>query len=106
MKKITIKNFHIGIDLSPFIIAEAGINHNGDLKKALKMIKIAKIAGAHAIKFQTYHATEMVSDKKLKYSYKSQGKKVTESMLEMFQRYEFSKNQWQEESHPKTKLDL
>ena len=96
MKKITIKNFHIGIDLSPFIIAEAGINHNGDLKKALKMIKIAKIVGAHAIKFQTYHATEMVSDKKLKYSYKSQGKKVTESMLEMFQRCEFSKNQWQE----------
>ena len=55
MKKITIKNFHIGIDLSPFIIAEAGINHNGDVNNVLKMIDVAKNAGIHAIKFQTFN---------------------------------------------------
>jgi len=94
MKQIKIKNHIIAKDRPPFIIAEAGINHNGDIKNALKMIKIAKTAGAHAIKFQTYTATEMICNKKLKYSYKSQGKKITESMLEMFQRCEFSKIQW------------
>jgi N,N'-diacetyllegionaminate synthase len=94
MKQIKIKNHIIAKDKPPFIIAEAGINHNGEMKNALKMIKIAKTAGAHAIKFQTYTATEMISNKKLKYSYKSQGKKITESMLEMFQRCEFSKIQW------------
>jgi len=36
------------------IIAEAGINHNGDIKEALKLIKFAKKSGADAVKFQTY----------------------------------------------------
>ena len=35
-----------------FIIAEAGINHNGDISLAKKLIKVAKLAGANAIKFQ------------------------------------------------------
>lgn len=94
MKKIKIKNYEIGKNFPPFTIAEAGINHNGDLKKALKMIDIAKNAGVQAIKFQTYNATQMIVNKKLKYSYKSQGKKITESMLDMFERCEFSKTQW------------
>ena len=71
MKKIKIKNYEIGKNFPPFIIAEAGINHNGDLKKALKMIDIAKNAGVHAIKFQTYDATQMIVNKKLKYSPRS-----------------------------------
>ena len=37
-----------------FLIAEAGINHNGSLKKAFKLVDEAKKAGANAIKFQTY----------------------------------------------------
>ena len=37
-----------------FLIAEAGINHNGNLKTALKLIDVAKKSGADAIKFQTY----------------------------------------------------
>ena len=94
MKKIKIKNYEIGKNFPPFVIAEAGINHNGDLKKALKMIDIAKNAGVHAIKFQTYDATQMIVNKKLKYSYKSQGKKITESMIDMFERCELSKTQW------------
>ena len=47
MKKIKIKNYEIGKNFPPFIIAEAGINHNGDLKKALKMIDIAKNNAKH-----------------------------------------------------------
>ena len=37
-----------------FIIAEAGVNHNGSIRKALKMVEVAKNSGADAIKFQTF----------------------------------------------------
>jgi len=79
----------------PFIIAEAGINHNGELAKALSMIRLAKISGADAIKFQTFKAAEFVSGPNQVYTYKSQGETVTELMLEMFQRYEFSGDDWE-----------
>ena len=60
MKKI-IKNVKF-----PQIVAEAGINHNGSLKNAFEMIKIAKNSGATAIKFQTFKAEEFISDNSLK----------------------------------------
>ena len=82
--------------MSIFIIAEVGINHNGDIKIAKEMIDEAKNAGVDCVKFQTFKAEEFVSDATQTYTYKSQGKEVTESMLEMFKRYEFSKNEWQE----------
>lgn len=79
-----------------FIIAEAGINHNGDIKLAKKMIDAVKKCGADCIKFQTFKAAEFVADPPLKYTYKSQGKKITQSQLKMFKRVEFSKKQWKE----------
>lgn len=78
----------------PYIILEAGINHNGDINIAKKMISVAKSAGANAIKFQTFKADEFVGDPKLLFTYSSQGKKVTESMRDMFRRYEFSVAEW------------
>lgn len=78
----------------PFLIAEAGINHNGSLDKAIEMIQAAKKCGADAVKFQTFKASEFVADKSLQFTYKSQGKSVTESMHDMFARVEFSKDNW------------
>ena len=46
-----------------FIIAEAGVNHNGSLKNALKLVEVAKIVGADAIKFQTYKTSKLLTNK-------------------------------------------
>ena len=62
MNQIKIKNHIIENFHSPFIISEAGLNHNGELEKAFKMIELAKEAGSDAIKFQTYTATDFISD--------------------------------------------
>ena len=45
----------------PIIIAEAGVNHNGDLKRALSMAKTAKDAGADYIKFQTFKSDLLIA---------------------------------------------
>ena len=102
--KIAGKN--IGPDYPPYCIAEVGINHNGDLSLAKKMIKSAKDAGVDAVKFQTFKAEEFCSDSHQMFTYKSQGKKITESMLEMFQRYELPLNSWWEIREYCQKLDI
>lgn len=86
----------IGAGHPPYCIAEVGINHNGDLATAKKMIRVAREVGADAVKFQTFKAEEFCGDPGQLFTYQSQGKTVTESMLEMFRRYEFSPEQWRE----------
>ena len=86
----------VGRDHPPYCIAEVGINHNGDLSIAKRMINAAKMAGADAVKFQTFRAEEFCGDPLQTFTYQSQGKQVTESMLEMFQRYEFPSEVWRE----------
>lgn len=94
MEDIRIGKYRIKRGGRPFIMLETGINHNGELAKAYRMIALAKSCGADAIKFQTFKADEFVADQKQKFTYYSQGKKVTESMLNMFKRYEFSAKNW------------
>ena len=61
MKRKTLAQLGIGRDRRTFIIAEAGINHNGDMQIARRLIDEAKKAGASAVKFQTY-----ITDKRVK----------------------------------------
>ncbi len=91
---IKIGNHIISKSSEPFIIAEAGINHNGEIEKAFEMIQLAKDSGANCVKFQTFKADEFVGDFGQMFTYKSQGNEITESMLTMFKRYEFSEYQW------------
>ena len=56
MKDIKIAHHTIGVNHSPFIIAEMSGNHNQSLDRALEIVDAAALAGAHAIKLQTYTA--------------------------------------------------
>lgn len=72
------------------LVAEIGINHNGDMELAEKMIHAAKSAGADAVKFQNYQTEDFLSDHTLSYTYRSQGREITESQFAMFKRCELS----------------
>jgi N,N'-diacetyllegionaminate synthase len=91
---IEINNQKIENYGKPFIVAEAGINHNGELEKAFKMIEVAKNSGADAVKFQTFKSSEIFADKDQTFTYKSKGVEVVEPALKMFKRYEFTCNEW------------
>ena len=90
MNKLKINNYEISKENSPFIIAEAGINHNGNVERAIEMVRAAKNADVTAIKFQTFKAHEFISDSSLTYTYTSQGKSITEPQLDLFKRCELS----------------
>ena len=67
MPKIKINEKYIGEDFPCYTIAEAGANHDGELKKALKLIDAAKEAKSDSIKFQTYDASKLASKYSPKY---------------------------------------
>ncbi len=73
------------------IIAEAGVNHNGDILLAKKLIDAAAEANVDYVKFQTFNAKNLVTKKAEKASYqKENSDKKTESQLEMLQQLELS----------------
>ena len=73
-------------DTSVFVIAEAGINHNGDLDLAMDLVGIAAEAGADAVKFQTYDAKELVISSAPKAPYQIDADASQESHIEMLAR--------------------
>jgi N,N'-diacetyllegionaminate synthase len=73
-----------------FIIAEAGVNHNGNIEIAKKMIEVAKECGADAIKFQTFKAEKVISRYAPKAEYQKQTTGETDSQLEMVKKLELS----------------
>lgn len=74
------------------LVAEIGINHNGDMTLAEKMIRAAADAGADAVKFQNFRTEDFLSDRKLTYTYTSQGREITEPQYDMFKRCELSRD--------------
>jgi N-acetylneuraminate synthase len=73
-----------------FIIAEAGVNHNGSPDTARELIDVAAQAGANAVKFQTFHAEAIISSSARKAPYQIANTGSDESQLEMVRRLELS----------------
>lgn len=80
-----------GIDTSKvFIIAEAGVNHNGRLDLAYQLIDVAKDAGVDAVKFQTFKAENVVSKLADKAEYQKKTTGSDKSQLQMIKKLEIS----------------
>ena len=90
MRKVAIGNKIIGESEPCFIIAEAGVNHNGDVSLAKKMIDLAREAGADAVKFQTFRAEQLVCKDAQKAPYQKQTTGAEESQYEMLKKLELS----------------
>jgi N,N'-diacetyllegionaminate synthase len=72
------------------IIAEAGVNHNGDLARARQLIDAAAVAGADLVKFQTFSADRLVTRTAMKAEYQTRTTDRQESQHEMLRRLELS----------------
>ncbi|MBF0385933.1 MAG: N-acetylneuraminate synthase [Candidatus Omnitrophica bacterium] len=74
-----------------FIIAEAGVNHNGDMKLAKKLIDCAFLAGCDAIKFQTFKAENLVTQSAAQAKYQKENS-PNKSQFEMLKKVELSED--------------
>jgi len=89
-KELTFGKRVVGAGHPAFVIAEAGVNHNGELDLAFKLIHAAVAAGADAVKFQTFIAAELLTGEAAKAEYQKTTTGEQESQLEMIKRLELS----------------
>lgn len=89
MNMITIAGRKIGPDYPPFVIAEIGINHEGSMEKARRMIEEAKLAGAECVKFQAH----VIDDEMIPAAKSVIPGNATESIWDIMSRCAFSEEQ-------------
>ena len=74
--------------MSVYVIAEVGVNHNGNIDIAKKLVNIAKDCGANAVKFQTFKAEESSTDFAKKAEYQMENMPINESQIDMIRKLE------------------
>jgi N,N'-diacetyllegionaminate synthase len=77
-------------NITTLIIAEAGVNHNGDLSMAKRLIEVAAEAGADYVKFQTFNSKYVVTSTAKQAGYQTKNTGINESQLDMISRLELS----------------
>ncbi len=87
---VTVEQRPIGAGHPVFVIAEAGVNHNGDLDLARRLVDVAARAGADAGKFQTFAAERVAAREAPKADYQRQTTSADEGQQEMLRRLELS----------------
>lgn len=92
-KKICIGEKVITPNSDTFIIAEAGVNHGGDMEMAKALIDAASVAGADAVKFQSFSAKHLILSDVEKAPYQKETTSSSETQFEMLQKLEVSKKQ-------------
>lgn len=90
MTCVDIGGYRIGLGYPTFVIAEAGVNHNGDIKLAKRMVELAARAGAHAVKFQSFRSEGLVLEDAPQARYQMANTGRDESQLSMLKRLELS----------------
>jgi N,N'-diacetyllegionaminate synthase len=92
--QIMVDDYSIGFGYPCFIIAEAGVNHNGDLGLAKTLIEAAKTAGADAVKFQTFSTDDLALDTAPKASYQRGTTDKAESQYQMLKKLELKQEEF------------
>jgi len=92
--RVLIGNTRIGTGEPCFIIAEAGVNHNGDLNRAIHMIDAAVEAGANAIKFQTINAENLVTRTAEKAEYQKTNRRDSSTQYQMLKKLQLSESEF------------
>jgi len=87
-REIVIENRKVGFNCPCFVIAEVGVNHNGDIDTALAMVDAIAETGADCAKFQTYTTKNVIRDPNEIYEYVSGDNIVKETQRSMLQRLE------------------
>jgi N,N'-diacetyllegionaminate synthase len=96
METIDIAQSRIGPGQPCFVIAEAGVNHNGQLSLAKRLVDIAVEAGADAVKFQTFQADRLAASSAPKADYQRETTAAGESQLAMLRQLELSQESFRE----------
>ncbi len=96
MNTIEVAGRHVGTGHACFIIAEAGVNHNGEIELAKRLVDAAREANADAVKFQTWVTEKLIATDAAMAEYQKQNLGREQRQFEMLKRLEFTHDQFRE----------